>query len=69
LLDAARLRLNPKLTAISKEMEALDLNEMASRLRSKWGDLNAGGLKQLSKYFKTLAKRLHGELERRARLH
>lgn len=68
LLDAARPRLSPKLTAIAKEMEALELDEMASCLRSKWGDLNAGELQQLGKYFKTLAARLHGELERRVRL-
>jgi hypothetical protein len=69
LRDAARPHLNPKLTVIAKDMEALDINEMASCLWSKWGDLNAGELKQLSKYFKTLAARLHGELERRGRLH
>jgi hypothetical protein len=38
LPDAARPRLNPKLTAIAKEMEALELDERASRLRSKWGN-------------------------------
>ena len=69
LPDAARPRLNPKLAALAKEMEVLDINEMASCLWSKWGELNAGELKQLSKYFKTLAARLHGELERRTRLH
>jgi len=67
--DAARPHLNPKLTAIAKEMEALDIKEMASCLWSKWSDLNEGELKQLSKYFKTLVARLHGELERRARFH
>ena len=69
LRDAAHPRLNPKLTAIAKEMEALDINAMASCLWSKWSDLNEGELKQLSKYFKTLVARLHGELEGRARLH
>jgi hypothetical protein len=68
-ITAARLSLNPKLSASSKEMEALDLNELGSRLRSQWGELNAGELKQLSKYCKTLAERLDGELERRAWLH
>ena len=69
LRDAARPPLNPKLAAIAQEMEALELSEMASCLRSKWGDLNADELKQLSKYLKTQAARIHGELERRARLH
>jgi hypothetical protein len=30
LRDAARPRHNPKLAAIAKEMEALDINEMAA---------------------------------------